>query len=113
MTLAYVRLDLVSEAAVAAASMPQTERRNAEMQIVILTSTAISYYDVGRFEEAIQALDMRSRLAPEQNDLMTIRAWSYYHLGFKRQSRQVFEALAAAGVPEARAGLEALGVTRF
>jgi tetratricopeptide (TPR) repeat protein len=113
LTLSYIRLNLVNEAAVAAALAPQTETRVAEMQIGILTATAVAFYDIGRYREALEALNRRSRLAPEQNDLLTLRAWSYYHLGHRREAEQLFRALAATGHPDAAAGLVALGVEQF
>ena len=107
LTLSYIRLNLVNEAAVAAALVPQTEARVVEMQIGILTASAVAFYDAGRYREALEALDRRSRLAPEQNDLLTLRAWSYYHLGYRPEAEQLFRALAATGHPDAAAGLEA------
>jgi len=78
------------------------------MQIAILASTAVTYFDIGRYDEVVQLLDQRATLAPEQNDLLTIRAWSYYHLGRLREARQIFAAVAATGYSDAQRGLEAI-----
>jgi tetratricopeptide (TPR) repeat protein len=107
-TLALLRLGLIEDAAVTAAAMPQTPERISEMQIAILSSTAVTYFQIGRYEEVLQILDQRSMLAPEQNDLLTIRAWSYYHLGRLREARQIFAAVAATGYQDAQRGLDAI-----
>lgn len=108
LTLAYLRLGLIEEAAVSAAAMPQSAERVAEMQIALLGSTAVTYYGIGRYDEVLQLLDQRAMLAPEQNDLLTIRAWSYYHLGRLREAKQIFAAVAATGYQDAQRGLDAL-----
>lgn len=113
LTLALLRLGLIEEAAVAAAAMPQTAERVQEMQVAILASTAVTYFDIGRYDEVVQLLDQRATLAPEQNDLLTIRAWSYYHLGRLREARQIFAAVAATGYADAQRGLEAIQGKNF
>ncbi|SMQ60155.1 Tetratricopeptide repeat-containing protein [Devosia lucknowensis] len=113
LTLALLRLGLIEEAAVAASAMPQTPERVHEMQIAILADTAVTYYQIGRYDEVLQLLDQRATLAPEQNDLLTIRAWSYYHLGRLREARQIFAAVAATGYSEAQRGLDALQARGF
>jgi len=107
--LALLRLGLPNEAAVAAAAMPQSAKRTEELQVAILTDTALDFYNIGKYDEALQALDLRSAIAPEQNDLLVIRAWSYFHLGAKGQARRIFEAVAATGNADAKAGLDAIG----
>lgn len=108
LALAYLRIGLIEEAAVAAAAMPQSAERVTELQIALMASTAVAYYGIGRYDEVLQLLDQRARLAPEQNDLLTIRAWSYYHLGRLREAKQIFAAVAAAGYQDAQRGLDAL-----
>jgi tetratricopeptide (TPR) repeat protein len=113
LALALLRLGLVEDAAVAAAAMPQSAERVNELQVSILSSTAVAYFEIGRYEEVLQLLDQRAMLAPEQNDLLTIRAWSYYHLGRLREARQIFAAVAATGYPDAQKGLDAIAAKNF
>jgi thioredoxin-like negative regulator of GroEL len=113
LALALLRLGLVEDAAVAAAAMPQSAERVNELQASILSSTAVTYFDIGRYEEVLQLLDQRAVLAPEQNDLLTIRASSYYHLGRLREARQIFAAGAATGYPDAQKGLDAIAAKNF
>ncbi|WP_137151248.1 cellulose synthase [Devosia sp. FKR38] len=113
LTLALLRVGLVEEAAIAAAAMPQSAERVREMQLAILSSTAVAYFNIGRYDEVLQLLDHRAHMAPEQNDLLTIRAWSYYHLGRLRDARHIFAAVAATGYADAQRGLEAVEAHSF
>lgn len=105
--LAYIRLGLADEAAVAAAAAPLTNKRAVELQIAILTLKATSAYNAGNYQLALAVLDARSGFAAERNDLLTLRAWSYYHLRRFREAERIFEAVAATGYGDAVSGLEA------
>lgn len=105
--LAYVRMGLAEDAAVAAAAAPQPRDRIIELQTAILTLTAISSYEAGDYRRALMALDERSLYAAEQNDLLTLRAWSYFHLRRFGEAEQIFEAVAATGYRDAASGLAA------
>ncbi len=107
LSLAYIRLGLADEAAIAAAAAPITNRQAVELEIAILTQKATSAYDIGDYRRALDALDARARYAPERNDLLTLRAWSYYHLRRYREAERIFEAVAATGYGDAVAGLAA------
>lgn len=107
LSLAYVRLGLADNAAVAAATAPISDRQAVELEIAIYSEKAISAYDIGDYRRALDALDERARYAPERNDLLTLRAWSYYHLKRYRESQRIFEAVAATGYGEAVGGLQA------
>jgi tetratricopeptide (TPR) repeat protein len=106
-SLAFIRLGLPHEAAVAAAAAPVTNARALELEVAILTQQATSAYGVGDYAKALAILDARSRYAAERNDLLTLRAWSYYHLRRYREAQRIFSAVAATGYGEALAGLEA------
>ncbi|MDB5614762.1 MAG: hypothetical protein JWQ22_2415, partial [Devosia sp.] len=107
LSLAYVRLGLADNAAVAAAAAPISDRQAVELEIAIYSEKAISAYDIGDYRRALDALDARARYAPERNDLLTLRAWSYFHLKRYRESQRIFEAVAATGYGEAVGGLQA------
>lgn len=108
LTLALLRLGLPNDAAVAAAAMPQTRERSIELQTSILADTAVSLYKIGKFEEALQTLNLRAQMAPERNDLLVVRAWSYYHLGYLGEAKRIFTAVAATGYQDAQRGLDAI-----
>jgi cellulose synthase operon protein C len=105
--LAYVRMGLPEHASVAAAAAPQSQARVVELQTAILTLTALSSYNTGDYRRALMALDERSLYAVERNDLLTLRAWSYYHLGRYVEAEQIFGAVAATGYGQALEGFYA------
>jgi tetratricopeptide (TPR) repeat protein len=108
-SLAYLRKNLTSEAAVAAAQAPQTGERRVELGSSILTQRALAAYRDGRYVETLLALSERARLVPEQNDLMLIRGWSYFKLGRYNDARKIFQAVQRTGFSEeAGAGLNAI-----
>jgi len=113
-TLAYLRKDLTSEAAIAAAQAPQTSQRRVELQATILAQRAIAAYRDGRYNETILMLGERNRIVPEQNDLMLIKGWSYLKLGRYREAEQIFRAVQRTGFSEeASVGLNAVAdITR-
>lgn len=105
--LAYLRMGLAEHASVAAASAPQPRARVVELQTAILTLTATSAYNAGDYRRALMALDQRSLYAVERNDLLVLRAWSYYHLQRYLEAEQIFSAVAATGYGQAIEGMYA------
>lgn len=108
LALALLRLGLPNDAAIAAGAMPQTPERAQELQVAILADSAVAYCKIGKFEEALQALNLRAQLAPERNDLLIVRAWSYYHLGYRGEARRLFAAVAATGNSDAQRALDSM-----
>ncbi|WP_243369535.1 tetratricopeptide repeat protein [Microvirga solisilvae] len=108
-SLAYLRKNMTSEAAVAAAQTPQNGQRRVELGASILAQRALAAYRDGRYVETLLALSERSRIVPEQNDLMLIRGWSYYKLGRYNDAEKVFRAVQRTGYSdEASVGLNAV-----
>lgn len=108
-SLAYLRKDLTSEAAVAAAEAPQTATRRAELGATILAQRAVAAYRDGRWVEVILALGERARIVPEQNDLMLLRGWSYFKLGRYEDAEKIFRAVHRTGYSnDANVGLNAI-----
>ena len=106
-SLAYIRLGLPDEAAVAAAAAPLTDRRAIELDVSILTQKATSAYNIGDYARALTLLDQRAQFAAERNDLLTLRAWSYYHLRRFAEAKRIFQAVVDTGYGEAVEGLQA------
>jgi tetratricopeptide (TPR) repeat protein len=107
-SLAYLRKGMTNAAQVAAIEAPQDPRRSTQLSADILAQRAQAAYNDERYVEAIIALDERSRLVPEQQDLMMLRGWSYYHLRDLQSADRIFKALAATGNPDAQAGVSAI-----
>lgn len=107
-TLAYLRAGLTDQAAASAAATSQTVPRAIELKTEVLTQRAIGSYADGRYIETLLMLDERSRIAPEQNDLMMMRGWSYFHLRRFNDAKTIFVAVAGTGSREAQRALATL-----
>ncbi len=107
-SLAYLRVELVDEAAVAATAQPQDARRANELQRSILAQRAAGAFEHGRYVETLLALDERARIAPERLDLMVLRGYAYLNLRRVDDAQRVFQALAATGSREGVKGLAEL-----
>lgn len=104
-SLAYLRLELVDHAAVAALAAPQDARRANELQTAILAQRAAGAFERGRFVEALLALDQRAQIAPERIDLMVLRGYAYLNLNRLADARRVFQAVAGTGNRDGLRGL--------
>ena len=100
-SLAYLRLNLTDNAAVAAVQEQQTPVRAKQLQVAILADRAVGAFRLGRFHETIIALDQRSRLTREPQDLMMLRASAYRQLGYDSEARRILQPLADIGNSDA------------
>jgi cellulose synthase operon protein C len=108
LSLAYLRLGLVAQAAAASTQAPMSNTRARDLNTAIMNQRIIADYQAGRFAEALVGLDARARMMPEQNDLLMLRGWSYFQLGRYSEARKVFEAVAATGNSDAVAAIVAV-----
>lgn len=104
-SLAYLRAGLTNKASVAAADASQTNKRAVELQASILAERATNAFKLGRYREALVALDQRAQIAPEQVDLMALRGYAHLKLGRRADAQRIFQALADIGD---KAGLRGL-----
>ena len=105
LSLAYLRLGVTQNAAVAATKARQTPQRQANLQAQILSQRAVSAYNAGRCSEVFLALDERARLVPENRDLMLLRGWCYYNSGDVSSATKIFQALdQSVSTAESRSG---------
>ncbi|MDE1159746.1 MAG: cellulose synthase [Neorhizobium sp.] len=104
-SLAYLRVGLTDKASAAAADASQTNARAVELQSSILSDRAVKFFKLGRYREALLALDQRARIVPEQTDLMSLRGYAYLSLGRRADAQRVFQALADTGNSAGQAGL--------
>ncbi|MBL8574679.1 MAG: hypothetical protein JNM13_13455 [Hyphomicrobiaceae bacterium] len=105
-SLAHLRSGKTIDAAYAAASSSLAPKRQAEIAQVVLAQHAIAYFDRHDYAQAVAMLDQRRRLAEEPRDLMTMRAWAYYHLGQHAAARELFAFLdQQMSTRETRSGL--------
>jgi tetratricopeptide (TPR) repeat protein len=106
MALAYLQLNLPTEANNAARLVSQDDRRGQQLRTSILSQKIVQDYESGHYSEALIGLDQRGSVAPETVDLMMLRGWSYYHLRRYEEAQRVFEALAASGHEGATSALD-------
>ncbi|MBP0440961.1 cellulose synthase [Tianweitania sediminis] len=111
-SLAYLRRNLVDDAAVAAVKAPQPSDRTHQLEVDILTQRATGFFEQERYNEALLALDQRSRLATERTDLMVLRGYAYLNMQRLNDAERVFRAVAAVGNREGLKGLAAVNATR-
>lgn len=110
-SLAYLRLELVDDAAAAAVSAPLNASRSKELQTAILAQRAAGAFKQGRYVETLMALDQRANLAPERIDLMVLRGYAYLNLNRIGDAQRTFQALAGTGDREGIRGLAAVRET--
>lgn len=109
-SLAYLRSGRTDDAARAAAGAPLSAARRDEIGRVVLAQQAIAHFDRSDWRAALDTLDRRRAHAAEPRDLMTMRAWSLYHLGRRTEAFDLFTLLdRQLSTRESRAGLAATG----
>ncbi|TPK72375.1 tetratricopeptide repeat protein [Mesorhizobium sp. B2-3-14] len=104
-SLAYLRAGLTDRAAIAASQAPMGSDRSIEIRTALLETQANTAFDMGRYNEAILALDERSRIAPERTGLMVLRGYAYLELRRFADAEQVFRAAASTGDRAALKGI--------
>jgi len=104
--LALLEAGLTSEAAVAVTGGELSPQRRAEVTASLATQRALTAYRDGQYTKVLIHLDERARIVPEQNDLLMLRAWSYFHLGRYADAERIFKAVSkTAHSDEALRGL--------
>ncbi|TCU15402.1 cellulose synthase [Rhizobium sullae] len=104
-SLAYLRVGLSNNAAVAATRAPQSRERAAELQVAILADRALAAYGAKRYRETLIYLDQRAQIKRETVDLMVLRGYCYLNLKMYGDAGRIFTAAAATGSKGANRGL--------
>lgn len=108
--LAHLRSGRTDDAARVAAGGGLTPARRDEIGRIVLAQQAIARFDREDWAGTLATLDRRRAHAEEPRDLMTMRAWSLYHLGRRADAFEVFTLLdRQLSTRESRAGLAASG----
>ncbi len=107
-SLAYLRAGLADKAAVSAAKQPQSSKRRVELATALLSAQAVDSFELKRPVETIQALEERSRIAPDRIDLLILRGYAYLELRRYGDAEKVFAAAAATGSSEGARGVNAV-----
>ncbi len=108
--LAHLRSGRTDDAARVAAAGGLTPARRDEIGRIVLAQQAIARFDREDWSGTLATLDRRRAHAEEPRDLMTMRAWSLYHLGRRADAFDLFTLLdRQLSTRESRAGLAATG----
>ncbi|AVA22854.1 MULTISPECIES: cellulose synthase [unclassified Rhizobium] len=107
-SLAYLRVGLANNAAVAAAKAPLSRQRAAELQVAILADRALTAFSGKRYQETLIYLDQRAQLQQERVDLMVLRGYCYLNLKMYDDAERIFTAVAATGNKDGNRGLNDL-----
>ncbi|WFU11087.1 cellulose synthase [Rhizobium sp. CB3090] len=111
-SLAYLRVGLANNAAVAAAKAPLSHQRAAELQVAILADRALTAFSAKRYQETLIYLDQRAQLQQERIDLMVLRGYCYLNLKMYDDAERIFNAVAATGNKDGNRGLVDLRLAR-
>ncbi len=108
--LAHLRSGRTDDAARVASSGGLTPARRDEIGRIVLAQQAIANFDRQAWSATLDVLDRRRAHVSEPRDLMTMRAWSLYHLGRRADAFEIFTLLdRQLSTRESRAGLAATG----
>ena len=93
--LALMRMGQVDEAMQLAEDGPISASRMRDVQSEALAQRAARAFNRAQYEETLRLIAARSTIARDRRDLLTLRAWSLFHLGHLEESLALFEALDA------------------
>ncbi len=91
--LAYMRTGQSDKAEAAAAAIPSSDRRAAELQSTLSTQRTVAAYQAGDYAQALRLLNASSPAIQSDPDMLVIKGWSHMRLGQMRSAEQAFRAL--------------------
>jgi cellulose synthase operon protein C len=92
-TLANLRNGKTNDAYFNAANANLDPKRRRELDIEVLSQRARSAFAAKDYQSTLYALEERKKRTPETRDLMMLRAWSLYHLGYRRDANNLMKAV--------------------
>ncbi len=96
-SLAAIALGQTNTASALAASAPLSRARRTELEVQILTQSAVTANERQNSVAAVQYLDQRNRIAPLQKDLMLLQGYAYRNAGRYQDAERMFRAVEQAG----------------
>jgi hypothetical protein len=109
-TLANLRNGETNEAHFNAANANLDPKKRRELDIEVLTQRARAAFAQKDYQSTLYALDERKKRTPEPRDLMMMRGWALYHLGFRREANQLMKAVdRQLSTADSRRGVAATG----
>jgi hypothetical protein len=109
-SLASLRNGKTNDAMNAAMNTNMSAEKRRELDVEMLTQRAIAAYAAKDYQSTLYALDERKKRKTEGRDLMMMRAWSLFHLGFKREANGLMKAIdRQLSTADSRRGVSATG----
>ena len=92
-TLAQLRNGKTNDAHVSAANASLDPKKRRELDVEVLSQRARSAFQNRDYQSVIYALDERRKRTPEARDMMMLRGWSLYKLGYRSQAHNIMKAV--------------------
>lgn len=92
-TLANLRNGKTNDAHFNAANANLDPKKRRELDIEVLTQRARAAFSAKDYQSTLYALDERRKRTPETRDLMVMRGWALYHLGFRKEAHTLMKAV--------------------
>ncbi len=109
-SLASLRNGKTNDAMNAAMNTNMSAEKRRELDIELLTQRARAAFSAKDYQSTLYALDERKKRTPEPRDIMMMRAWSLYHIGFKREANALMIAIdRQLSTADSRRGVSATG----
>lgn len=109
-SLASLRNGKTNDAMNAAMNTNMSAEKRRELDIEMLTQRARAAFSAKDYQSTLYALDERKKRTNEGRDIMMMRAWSLYHIGFKREANALMKAIdRQLSTADSRRGVAATG----
>lgn len=109
-SLASLRNGKTNDAMNAAMNTNLSADKRRELDIEMLTQRARAAFSAKDYQSTLYALDERKKRTDEPRDIMMMRAWSLYHVGFKREAHALMKAIdRQLSTADSRRGVAATG----
>lgn len=109
-SLANLRNGKTNDAMNAAMNTNLSPEKRRELDVEMLTQRARAAFSAKDYQSTLYALDERKKRTNEGRDIMMMRAWSLYHIGFKQEAHALMKAVdRQLSTADSRRGVAATG----
>jgi cellulose synthase operon protein C len=108
--LASLRNGKTNDAMDAAMNTNMSPDKRRELDVEMLTQRARAAFSAKDYQSTLYALDERRKRVTETRDLMMMRGWALYHLGYRREANALMKAIdRQLSTADSRRGVAATG----
>ncbi len=109
--LAGLQRGMIDDSLTLAEQAGLSPERLDELRAEGLAQRAVMAFNAKRYEETLRLLEVRAKYARSRRDLLILRAWSLYHLGYPDEAHTLFAVLdEQLTTPETREGIRVVGL---